>query len=346
MYVYEAIELTRAWVEADASRLPGFRGAHLMGGVLALPKEATFPAYKDIDFNVVCEGAGETATYDVAYGGLILEYSVVDAAQYRSADVILANPELACNMAAGGILADPNGMLAPLSREVAAGYADPRWVAARCAYERQVVTQALTGAQYAGTPAEVFWPLSGAILYMSGLLAEASLLPPTHRRCLVLMRDVLREQGREDLHEDVLRMLGFGQLSRQQVEQYLDECAAAFDRAVEVTRTPVPFQFKFQRHVRPYVVDGAREMIEQGCHREAMFWIAGFMMFANTVLQADAPAAERPIFQAGLERLIADLGFRTPEDVAARRAAAREAGEAIFGIADGLIEQVAESKGA
>jgi hypothetical protein len=199
--------------------------------------------------------------------------------------------------------------------------------------------QALDGLRYIRSPFETLWPLFGAALYLSGLLAEASLRPPTHRSSIVLMRDVLYAQGLADLHEAVLRLLGVAHLDRPQVEAYLDDCAAAFDCATAVTCTPVMFQFKFQPHVRPYIVEGAREMIEQGCHREAMFWIAGFLVFANAAIQADAPAAERRAFQARIDRLVADLGLRTTADVAARAAAAEDLARAIFGVADELIDR-------
>lgn len=340
MYVHQAIAYTREWVDANARQMPGFCGAHLMGGVLAMPKDALFPAASDLDFNVICEGVGETKTYDIAYKGLILEYSVVDAEQYRAAEIVLGNPELACNLAADGILADPGGLLGALHQEVAARYACRRWVQARCDYEKRVVLQALERLAHVDEPRKAPWPALSAALFLSGLLAEASLQPPTHRRSLVLLRDVLGAHGRADLHETLLRLIGFADLTRPQVESYLDDCAAAFDRAAAVTRTPVPFQYKFQPHVRPYIVDSAREMIEQSGHREAMFWIGGFLMFANAAIQADAPAMERPIYQAKVDRLIDDMGLRTIADVRARAAAARDLAEAVFDIADALIARL------
>jgi hypothetical protein len=321
--------------------MPGFCGAHLLGGILALPHDAPFPTYKDIDLNIVCAGVSETTTHDVAYNGLILEYSVVDIDRYRSPEAVLANPELASNLAVDSILADPLGLLAPLQQAVAAQYASRRWVRARCDYEKQVVAQALGGLCRVRSPFEALWRLFGAALYLSGLLAEASLRPPTHRRSMVLMRDVLRAHGHEELHEVALRLLGVAYMDRRQVEAYLDDCAAAFDCATTVTRTPVMFQFKFQPHVRPYIIEGAREMIEQGCHREAMFWITGFLVFANAAIQADAPAVERRAFQARVDRLVADLGLRTSADVVARAAAAGDLAQAIFDVADGLIERLA-----
>ncbi len=339
MNVGQVITYAKEWVELYGSRIPGFRGAHLMGSILALPHDAPFPSYRDVDFNIVCEGAPDTETHDVAYKGLILEYSTVSIERYRSPEDVLANPELAANLAVDGILADPVGVLAPLQQAVAAQYAQRRWVLARCGYEKQVVMQALEGLRNATEPAESLWLLSSCILFLSGLLAEACLRPPTHRRCLVLMGEVLHAQERADLHEAALQLLGLAHLRRHQVEQYLRDCAEAFDRAVAVTRTPVPFQFKLQAHVRPYIIAGAQEMIDQGYHREAMFWISGFLMFANAAIQHDAPDAERPIFQAKYDRLVAELGIQTPADVAMRLRDVDALATEIFAVADALIEQ-------
>jgi hypothetical protein len=336
----QAIACANEWVAAHGTQIPGFRGAHLMGSVLSMPHDAVFPTYRDVDFNIVCEGSHDTQTHNVPYKGLMLEYSVVNLERYRSAEEVLANPELACNLAIGGLLADPLGLLAPLQRAVADQYGLPRWVQARCAYEKQIVHQALDNLGQAGTPFEALLPLGTLGLFLSGLLAEASLQPPTHRRCLVVMRDVLHSQGCVALYETVLNVIGYGQLSRYHVDGYLDACAAAFDCAAAVTRTPVMFQFKFQPHIRPCIVEGAREMVDQGYHREAMFWIGGFLMFANAAIQADAPAQERSVFQSSLDRLIADMGLRTSADVAARVAAAHDLVEAMFAVADELTEHI------
>jgi hypothetical protein len=317
--------------------MPGFVGAHLIGGVLEMPKDALFPPARDLDFNIVCQGIGQSKTYDIAHRGLILEYSVVEAEQYCAAEAILANPELACNMTADCILADPEGMLAALHQEVAAHYFDKRWVQARCEYEKRIVLQAIDGLSHVDTPAQAPWPMWSAALFLSGLLASARLQPPTHRRSLVLARDILQAHGRADLYEALLRLVGFADLTRPQVEGYLHDCAAAFDRATAVTRTPVPFQNKFQPHIRPYIIDGARELIEQDSHREAMFWIAGFLTFANAAIQVDAPPEERPIFQGTVDRMLDTTGFRTMADVQARAAAAGDLAQVIFDVADQLI---------
>jgi hypothetical protein len=337
MNVGQVIELVREWVDRHGRHIDGFRAAHLMGGILMLPHDAPFPAYRDVDLNIVCDGDRPTTTHDVAHNGLIIEYSLISIDKYRTPEDVLSNPELAANLKADSILADPHGILAPLHEAVAAQYADQRWIEARCAYEQQTVKQIMGGLWHVTAPTKALWLLTSGALFLSGLLAEASLRAPTHRRSLVLMREVLYAQGHADLHEAVLRLLGWAELGRKEVEQYLGDCALAFDRAVAVTRRPVMMQYKLQPHIRPYVIDGAQEMIDQGYHREAMFWIAGFLMFANAAIQADAPDHEKPLFQAKLDRLIAEMGLSTAADVAARAREAQALADALFAVADALV---------
>ena len=70
---------------------------------------------------------------------------------------------------------------------------------------------------------------------------------------------------------------------------------------------------------RPVAIDGSRELVDGGNHREAVFWVVATAARCQAALNALAPAlaAERePAFRA----LVADLtGLRTPADVLTRR---------------------------
>src|SRR5690348_15491621 len=119
MNVRQVIEQATAWVEQEGRQIPGFCGAHLMGGILSMSPDAPFPPYRDVDLNIVVRNAAHiTETHDRAVGGLILEYSTVSLQRYRTAEDVLANPELAANLAADSILADPEGLLLPLQQNV------------------------------------------------------------------------------------------------------------------------------------------------------------------------------------------------------------------------------------
>src|SRR3954452_7466397 len=128
MNVEQVIGHVQQWVELHAKQIEGFRAAHLMGGILSMDLAAPFPRYRDVDFNIVCGGPRNTTTHDVAHRGLVLEYSLISSERYCSPEMILADPELAANIARGGILADPYGMLAALQSSVAGRYPAHEWM--------------------------------------------------------------------------------------------------------------------------------------------------------------------------------------------------------------------------
>lgn len=132
MDVEQVIALAKEWVDAEASRMPGFCGAHLMGGVTYTPRQSTFPPYRDVDMAIVLDGKQEMGVYDVAYRGLILEYGEYGVERYAQPGTVLADPELASNLVADSILADPHGILVPLQVTVRQEYARRKWVLARC----------------------------------------------------------------------------------------------------------------------------------------------------------------------------------------------------------------------
>ncbi|MFJ4922952.1 hypothetical protein [Streptomyces sp. NPDC088725] len=66
--------------------------------------------------------------------------------------------------------------------------------------------------------------------------------------------------------------------------------------------------------MRPIAIDGSRELIDGGLHREAVFWIVAAFARCHTVLAADAPDAHRawePEFLAA----VADLGILSAGDI-------------------------------
>ena len=149
MNVGQIIECATGWVELYGRHTPGFCGAHLMGGITTLPKDAEFPTYRDVDVNIVLHGLDQRKIQDFAYKGLIMECGLFSREEYRSLADVLASPELAPNLVVDSLLADPIGMLAALHHAVAQEYSRREWVSARCAYMKKSVVQARSAARRA-----------------------------------------------------------------------------------------------------------------------------------------------------------------------------------------------------
>jgi hypothetical protein len=323
MNVRDTIALAQEWVDQEATRLPHFMGAHLMGSLATLPGDTPFPAYRDIDVAIVVAGDQDGDVHDLPYRVGIVEYGLANWRHYESAAAVLRDPGLAPNLVANTILADPQGVLAPMHTVVAAQFPQRPWVQARCAAMRQEVAAARAMLEGCNTALEAYGALIGLSWSLAGWLAVAALRPPTHRRSLIRQQEILAQQEALPLHEAALALLGVEHFDTRQVESYLAAAVAAFDRAVAVHRTPTPLDFKLQAHVRPYLAQGSQEMIDAGYPREAMAWIGAGLRLAHGTIQLDDPVdAERQQVQAYVDHLLEDCGLRAPGALRQRQAAA------------------------
>lgn len=338
MKVREAIALAGKWVEETGAAFPGFRGAYVIGSIHELSEDEEFPLFKDVDVYVVLDDPAQVAVPQAKflYEGVLLEY-VCKSVQEHAPEEVLASLS-AESVARARIVSDPTGLLGPLQRRVAADYARPEWVAARCERQKQMI--AFLFSQAALSPDPVFF-LGFAVLYLGGLVALASGKGPTVRRCLVLAEECLRERGRPDLHDDLLELMGSAHMEREEVIGHLEACVQAFDRAVEVMATPFYASWNIAPGTRPYLVDGSYEMIDAGKHREAMFWISMLHCIANLAIQNDAPDADKGKYREGMDRLRAALGFPTAAEWSARMALAETVSANVQRFAD---EQVLRAK--
>ena len=106
-------------------------------------------------------------------------------------------------------------------------------------------------------------------------------------------------------------------MSRFQAEEHLRAVAAAFDAAKQAVATPLFFSADISGRARPIAIDGSRELIERGDHREAVFWLVATYARCLMVLRNDAP--ERlPEFEPSFRSLLGDLGIASDGDLSNR----------------------------
>lgn len=309
-----------------------------MGGITRAAPHAVFPTDSDLDLMLIVDRPTTSKDpIDELYRGVSIEAGIRGVEEYASPETVLANPEIADHIAVGAILTDPIGLLSSIQPVVARDFARRRWVVLRCEDEKRRYEMFLNAARLAHMPVELIFPVILAIQNLASLVAVALLVPPTHRKSLVLLREHLRTLERPDLFERALAAAGIRELSRARVQWYLDEAVIAFDRAIEVKQTPVPFDFKLRPHLRPYLLDGSQSMIDAGDHREAMPWIAGGMLISTAVLLNDAPEAERPRYASLLDDLVSDLGLATEPQRLERVTLTEELASDLFRLADEIV---------
>lgn len=301
MKTAEAKRIAKQWVDEHVAHVPGFHGAYLAGGIIRTADDDAFPQYVDVDVHVILEHARESGQRQDSflYRDLLIECYFVDKAGYESWESVASNPLEGQSFLAKSVIADPSGRLTEIQEIVAREFSKRQWVEKRCGTIRQLITSTLEDEQKASSISHMLALLSN-IPY---LLANAHLKNPTNRRAYCQTRELLHAGGRPDLHESILALHGFTDVSREETEFRLQECIKAFDRAVEVFKTPFWSDHRMHPHVRPYIFDGAQEMIREERHREAMPWIVWNHMISNVAIQNDAPDDEKRQFREAYERL-------------------------------------------
>jgi hypothetical protein len=317
--IRDAKAVARQWVDEVASRLPGFRGAFFHGSVNWLADDAPLPNYSDIDVIVVWDGPGVPRSPGKFIGaGVMLDVSFLAANELKSADTVLSNSHLAGSFRGTSVIADPSGMLTRLQAIVSRDFAKRQWVFRRCGHARDKILNFLA-------QVDEIEPLHDQViswLFGTGVtthvLLVAGLRNPTVRSRYLAVRDLLSEYGWLGFHEELLELLGCSLMSRAQVDRHLTAMADAFEAAKTVMKSPFPFATDISDIARPIAIDGSQDMLDAGCHREAVFWIAVTYSRCQAVLHQDAPAEVCEQFTDGYRAMLGDLGIGSLDDLRSR----------------------------
>ncbi len=306
------------WVRRYARHEPGFQGAYFSGSTIGMPGDAELPRASDVDVMLVTAAAEPPLKRGkFLYRDALLEVTYLSSHQLDSADEVLASVHLVGSFRTDTIITDPTGQLRTLHKQVSRHFAEHVWVRRRCQHARQAVEGFLrsidttapwheqVSAWLFGTGVTTFVPL------------VAALRNPTVRLRYLAAREVLTAYCHTALYDELLTLLGCIDMTPARVDQHVDELARTFDAADAVARTPYRFRSDISAAARPIAIDGSRDLIRAGNHREAVFWIVATFARAHTILTVDAPELQRahaPAFEA----ILADLGVRSSDDLLAR----------------------------
>jgi hypothetical protein len=338
MLAQEVRMIARQWVEEDASNTAGFVGAFFMGSTNFLPDNAEFSTTSDIDIKIILDAPNVPEVISkVAYRGLVLDTSYSSWEEVRSAEIVLANYYLACHLARPSIISDPFGRLRLIQPIVAHEYAKRKWVIRRSEHARDWLLTSLTWLDGAEPLHDQVFAWLYATSLPSHIVLVADLQNPTTRKALVASQGVLARYGHLSLHQSLLGLLGSAMMSREKAEALLVSCADAFDTAKMFVTTPFFGDTSVTDMARPMAIDGARELITAGFHREAVFWVAVIHTWCQKALYNDAPDIVRARYVSSYEHLLAELGISGPADLKVRVEQLRTAVPEVLEVAETII---------
>jgi hypothetical protein len=306
MRIEQARQVARKWVRAEGAALPGFEGAFLTGSALwAKPDEELAPS-SDVDVMVVADPSAALGKF--AYEGVLLEVSAISG--LGSTHEVLSDYHLAGSFHLPSVLADPTGRLTEIQRVVARDFAERPWILARCTNAMDRVRGWINGMnESAPLPEQVASWLFGTGVTTHVLLV-AALRNPTVRRRYVAVRELLVEHGRSDFHEGLLDLLGCAGFEPARVRTHLAALEKVYDATSGLHVPSYRFDSDISPAARAVAIDGSRELIESGLHREAVFWMVA--TYARCLAKRDAAGVTG--YAEGFQELLADLGAGTFTD--------------------------------
>lgn len=339
MNIGGARAIAREWVTEHAVHIPGFLGAYIAGSTNDLPDEAVLPVTSDVDVMVVLDSHEVSAKPGkFHYHALLLEVTYLSIDQMRAPEQVLAHYHLAASFRRPVILADPSGHLAHLEDEVGDAFSEQVWVERRCEQARKTVLTRIDSV-VEGKPFEeqvMSWLFAAGGL--PHVLLVAGLRNPTVRRRYEAVRSLLAEYGHELFYARLLELIDPNGITAERTMHHLVALEDAFDAASGVIVTPFFFAADVSAAARPVAINGSREMIEQGQHREALFWIVATFARCLMVLHADAPASVSARWDGAFADLLGDLGVRSFPDLRQRCEEIREVLPCVEKIALEMIE--------
>jgi hypothetical protein len=338
MRIATARAVAADWVATHGVSTPGFTGAFHHGSTNWLPADAELAPSSDVDVMVVVDDREPPLKPGkFLYRGVLLEVSLLPVDRVCSAETILADYHLAGSFRAPNIIADPTGRLRQVQVEVAAAYAQRRWVSARCESVRANVGRFA----HSLNESDALHDQVTSWLFATGGLAHlvlvAGLQNPTVRRRYAAARELLAGYDMLDAYEALLAPLGCAEMSAARVEYHVAALEAAFDAASAAITTPFFFASDLSQLSRPIVIGGSRDLIAQGLHREAIFWICATYGRCLKVLHSDAPAGASAPHDASFAELLADLGVASYADRRERVATLKSAVARASAVAEALI---------
>jgi hypothetical protein len=319
MLVRDAREMARQWVIEEGSGVPGFCGAYHAGSTSWLPGDAVLPATSDVDVMVVVSDPGPPGRHGkLIYRDVLLDVSYVPSDHLRSLDQVLGDYHLAGGFRTPSVIADPSGRLTSLQAAVSRDYARRAWVRRRCEQARGRVLGFLRSIDGSAPLHDQVTAWLFAAGVTTHVLLVAGLRNPTVRGRYVAVRELLADYGRLELHETLLGLLGCAAMSRERVARHLGALESVFDAAAAAIRTPFFFASDITDAARPVAIDGSRDLVERGLHREAVFWIAATSSRCQKVLHHDAPGEMEDRFGLAYRQLLGDLGIASFHDLRRR----------------------------
>lgn len=282
-------------------------GAYFHGSVNWLDEAKDLPPHSDVDVVIVMRSPLSLRHGKRIHENILIDIALLGMEDFRTPEKILGNYRLAGSFVEGHILLDNDGILGELQRLTAAGYRERKWVERRCEDAFANAHRFFSGVREADpVHAQVSGCLFGRGAFAHVVLV-AALKNPTVRKRYLAVRQLLEVQGGLAFYEDMLGNAGLREFTPAQVLAHLHSLKKVYAVAYAHVQPSYHFAADISAVSEQIAIGGSAELINNGYHREAMFWISAVHCRCREVLERFAPHAicreHEPAFLGLLEQL-------------------------------------------
>lgn len=343
--VRHAKEIAKEWVLDHGAKFVGFEGAFFHGSINWMNEDDVLPASSDVDLYLVSSADPlPKPPRKLMYRNVLLEISTRSAASLNNVEEILGDHRISGTFSKDCIAVDTTGQLTRLQAAVSKEFSDRKWVLKRCDKTLATVNGYLDALQPDMPFHEQVTVFSFGAGNLADLLTVACLRNTTVRKKYAVAREVLSVQGRTDLYEKLLRLLGCADFTKQQTSDHLDRLSKVFDAACEIDKRDYRFGSDISGAARKIAIGGSRELIEQGHHRDAVFWLLATYSRCMTVFDEYGAMGDLEKYRPSFDGLLADLDLDSYEKRLDRRDVVRQQIPAIWQEVETMISGNPEIK--
>jgi hypothetical protein len=333
----EAQQLAKRWIKEHRETIPGYRGAYLAGSLCWLDDEDLVSTFSDIDIHLIVDDAELRAKPGkFEYRGALLEVSIEPRSLIDDPESTLGTSAVAASIARHKILDDPECLLRPAFDWIAAEYPrEHRAIERMDAIQASIARRVTSIDDSAPFHDQAMWVFPAGVT--THLLLTAGLGNPTVRRRFVETRRLLEAYGEPEVLDRLLHFVGSDAVTPEMARHHFQNLVPVYDATAALGDTGSRWVSDVSADARRISIGGTRELLDQGYHRETMWWIvATFTRCLNVIATTENDALFRQA-DAAFRSLMDDLGLTSVDELRARADEIVAALPAIREVADRIL---------
>lgn len=339
MLVCDVKSLVTEWVENCGATLPNYLGALFRGSITEMADDAEFPVSSDVDLGLIFEGdPSEIEAPKKVLNGVLVSSLCWSIDRFVPLEKVLSDYRIGFSFQRANVIQGASNTLLGLAAQASRDFPKRHWVNKRVEDAQANCLKCVASISQCENEYDrvICWLWATGIT--THIILAAALKNPTVRKRYLAARNVLAEFGHSDFYEFIQDLQGACEWDRPLTEAHLHKVTQVFDLACQAGSHPFPFGADICAQSRPSVIEGTQALIDQGDHREAVYWIVATFARSLRILDYTGDQAAISKFKPHFDVLLADLGLHSVNDIFMRTEAVKGAMPQVMKVAESIMD--------